>query len=286
MDQTTLQKSELWEISHKLIGFDTVSTKSNREAIDYLANYLKGIGFTVHKIVEIIQGIQKCMIIAWIGPEVPDGLIICGHTDVVPFDGQPGWQTDPLEMTLKGEHIIARGVSDMKVFIAQALLAHQHWSPGSENQPGSWDDLCAQCAACAQACERRLAVLDRDALAKRSQLKRFTDLTKGYLDIAGWELLYHEQSATFQMIHHEGAHRKRFSLDTTIRLLLLCMLYAEQEESTTSRLTRAIPPLPLTHLFTATRNFLMLENIRESAVRKHCAHYNTSHLFVPRMGEA
>ncbi len=123
MDQTTLLASELWEVASKLIGFDTVSTKSNTQAADYLANYLADIGFTVHKIVEDIQGIQKSMLVAWIGPEAPDGLIICGHIDVVPFEGQTGWQTDPLKMTLQGEHVVGRGVSDMKVFIAQALLA-------------------------------------------------------------------------------------------------------------------------------------------------------------------
>jgi acetylornithine deacetylase len=130
-----VEKSELWNIAHKLVGFDTVSSRSNREATDYLANYLEEIGFTVHEIVEDIQGVQKVMLVAWIGPEVPDGLIISSHTDVVPFDGQPGWQTNPLEMTLKGERIIGRGVSDMKVFIAQALLAAKQQTQGQLKRP-------------------------------------------------------------------------------------------------------------------------------------------------------
>ena len=46
-----------------------------------------------------------------------------GHTDVVPFAEQPGWRYDPLKMQLDGERIYGRGVSDMKVFLAQALVA-------------------------------------------------------------------------------------------------------------------------------------------------------------------
>ncbi len=69
-------------------------------------------------------------------------------------------------------------------------------------------------------------------------LNRRGDLIAGYLSIAGWEVRHHEQCATFQVVHSEGYHRKRFSLDTTIWLLLLRMLYAEQQESMSARLTR------------------------------------------------
>jgi len=71
-----------------------------------------------------------------------------------------------------------------------------------------------------------------------SFLNRHTELVKGYLSMAGWQLLHHEHSQTFQVIHRDGYHRKRLSLDTTIWLLLLRTLYAEQQESMATRLTR------------------------------------------------
>ena len=90
-------------------------------------------------------------------------------------------------------------------------------------------------------------------------IKRFTDLIRGYLDIGGWELVYHEQSSTFQVVQWEGSHRKRFSLDTTIWLLLLRMLYAEQEESTTPRLTR----YPTVTIDTLVHRYTELPNARK-----------------------
>jgi acetylornithine deacetylase len=118
-----MQESELWEISRQLIGFNTVSASSNVMAAEYLANYLEESGFAVRLLTEEVAGVQKANVIAWAGPKVSDGLIVSGHTDVVPFDGQPGWKSDPLVLQTDGQRIFGRGVSDMKVFLAQALLA-------------------------------------------------------------------------------------------------------------------------------------------------------------------
>jgi acetylornithine deacetylase len=123
MDITNLQQSELWEVASKFISFDSVSSKSDDEAANYLASYLEEIGFTIRKFQQEVDGVPKTMVVAWIGPKVPGGMIISGHIDIVPFDGQPGWTTNPLEMTLDGDNIIGRGVTDMKVFIAQAIVA-------------------------------------------------------------------------------------------------------------------------------------------------------------------
>jgi len=90
-------------------------------------------------------------------------------------------------------------------------------------------------------------------------LKRYTDLIRDYLGIAGWELQYHEQCATFQVIHRDGHHRKRLSLDTTIWLLLVRMLYAEQQESTKPRLTR----YPTVTIETLIRRYTELPHARK-----------------------
>jgi len=106
-----------------LVGFNTVSAYSNVDAAKYLANLLEDSGFTVQLLKETIQNVEKAMVLAWAGPKVPGGLIISGHIDVVPFDRQPGWTSDPLVMHTDGQRIFGRGVSDMKVFLAQAVLA-------------------------------------------------------------------------------------------------------------------------------------------------------------------
>ena len=126
MHNSTIEQSELWEISRRLVAFNTVSSESNLAAAEYLANYLEQSGFTVRLLSEDVAGVQKANVLAWAGPEEPGGLIISGHIDVVPFDGQPGWKTDPLVMQMDGERIVGRGVTDMKVFLAQAILAGKH----------------------------------------------------------------------------------------------------------------------------------------------------------------
>lgn len=123
MSSLHLQQSELWEITRRLIGFNTVSAASNVEACEYLATLLDESGFTVHLYREEIDGVAKASVIASIGPAVPDGLIISGHTDVVPYVGQPGWRTDPEELSTDGQYIYGRGVADMKAFLAQSLVA-------------------------------------------------------------------------------------------------------------------------------------------------------------------
>ena len=127
MSSNSVEQSELWEISRQLVSFNTVSAYSNVDAAKYLANLLEDSGFMVQLLRETIQDVEKAMVLAWAGPKVPGGLIISGHIDVVPFDGQPGWTSDPLVMHTDGQRIFGRGVSDMKVFLAQAVLAAKRY---------------------------------------------------------------------------------------------------------------------------------------------------------------
>ena len=69
-------------------------------------------------------------------------------------------------------------------------------------------------------------------------LTRHRELVQDYLDVAGWELRHDERTTVFHVMHREGANRRRFSLDVTIWLLLLRLIYAEQRESLTPILTR------------------------------------------------
>jgi acetylornithine deacetylase len=102
----------------RLVAFDTTSRNSNLELIEYVQRYLKGHGVT-SKLVPSSDG-TKANLFATVGPNVKDGVVLSGHTDVVPVDGQP-WVTDPWTLTLKDGKYHGRGTCDMKAFYAIAL---------------------------------------------------------------------------------------------------------------------------------------------------------------------
>src|SRR6202171_5598885 len=92
----------LYEVARRLVGFDTVSAKSDLAAVEYLSKELEGDGFkTALQPVELL-GVSQANLVAWIGPPRADGLIISGHVDTVPYDGQPGWEREPLKLETAG----------------------------------------------------------------------------------------------------------------------------------------------------------------------------------------
>ena len=113
----------LHDTIRRLIAFDTVSSNSNLEAAQFLANRLDRAGFkTIFQPVQI-AGVKHANLVAWAGPPVRDGLMLSGHIDTVPFEGQPGWTRDPLKAEVDGDRLYGRGASDMKGFIAQCIDA-------------------------------------------------------------------------------------------------------------------------------------------------------------------
>jgi acetylornithine deacetylase len=102
----------------RLIGFDTVSRHSNLPLIHFVQEYLDGHGVRSH-LVPSADG-AKANLFATIGPDVEGGVVLSGHTDVVPVDGQP-WDSDPFRLTERGGRLYGRGTCDMKSFIAIAL---------------------------------------------------------------------------------------------------------------------------------------------------------------------
>ncbi|HVN64597.1 MAG TPA: M20/M25/M40 family metallo-hydrolase, partial [Candidatus Binataceae bacterium] len=125
----------LYDVARRLIAFDTVSSKSNRPAIDYLAGELEPLGFHVAIQTAELLGVPQANLIAWIGPEQRTGLIISGHVDTVPFEGQPGWTCDPLKLTVQDDRLYGRGTSDMKGFIAQCLAAARGLNTATLKRP-------------------------------------------------------------------------------------------------------------------------------------------------------
>ena len=97
--------------------------QSDVPAAEYLAEHLDGHGFkrALHQI--DVGGVRQANLVAWAGPPRPDGLIISGHIDTVPFEGQPGWERDPFKMEVADDRIYGRGTADMKGFLAQCAEA-------------------------------------------------------------------------------------------------------------------------------------------------------------------
>ena len=104
----------------KLVGFDTTSRGSNLALIDWVEAHLAAQGVASRRIANL-DG-DKANLLATVGPAVAGGVILSGHTDVVPVDGQP-WSSDPFVLTERGGRLYGRGAADMKGFIALALAA-------------------------------------------------------------------------------------------------------------------------------------------------------------------
>jgi acetylornithine deacetylase len=103
----------------RLVAFDTTSRNSNLELIHYIRDYLADFGVE-STLVPNEQG-TKANLFASIGPDRDGGVVLSGHTDVVPVDGQP-WTTDPWDLTEKANgNLYGRGTCDMKGFVAACL---------------------------------------------------------------------------------------------------------------------------------------------------------------------
>ncbi len=109
------------DILASLVSFDTTSRLSNLALIEWVEAYLDGHG-VAHRRVPNHDG-TKSNLLATVGPAVEGGVVLSGHTDVVPVDGQ-AWVTDPFVLTPKADgRIYGRGTCDMKGFLALALAA-------------------------------------------------------------------------------------------------------------------------------------------------------------------
>lgn len=109
-----------YEIMEKLISFPTVSRDSNIPLIDWVADYLDSHGIESHRYIDPDQ--PKHALFAHVGPWEEGAIVLSGHTDVVPIDGQP-WDSDPFSVVEKDGRYYGRGTCDMKGFDALALWA-------------------------------------------------------------------------------------------------------------------------------------------------------------------
>jgi acetylornithine deacetylase len=115
-----------------LVAFDTTSRNSNLPLIEWVEQYLHGLGFTSRRVPDPTG--LKTNLFATIGPAERPGYILSGHTDVVPVDGQ-SWSSDPFTLRVADGRAYGRGACDMKGYLAVCLAAAERMADGPLARP-------------------------------------------------------------------------------------------------------------------------------------------------------
>lgn len=102
----------------RLVSFDSTSYRSNLELIGFVRDYLADLGIECRLTYD--EERRKANLLATLGPADQAGIILSGHTDVVPIESQP-WDGDPFSVTEREGRLFGRGTADMKSFIAICL---------------------------------------------------------------------------------------------------------------------------------------------------------------------
>jgi acetylornithine deacetylase len=187
MEMNRMQPSaELMTMIERLVAFPTVSRDSNLGLIEWVRDYLTGMGVSSRLTYDSTG--KKANLFATVGEGSRAGLVLSGHTDVVPVDGQ-AWDTDPFTATVAGDKLYGRGTADMKGFIANALLLVPKYLAAKTDAPLhialSYDE-------------------EVGCIGVRSLIK---DLTEMGLKTAG--CIVGEPTMMQPIIAHKGTHRFR-----------------------------------------------------------------------------
>ncbi len=102
----------------RLVSFDTTSRDSNLPLIEWVEDFLRPLGAELVR--SPSEDGRKSNLWARFGPDLPGGIVLSGHTDVVPVDGQP-WSTNPWDLIERDGRWYGRGSCDMKGFLALAM---------------------------------------------------------------------------------------------------------------------------------------------------------------------
>jgi acetylornithine deacetylase len=122
MTSPALPSADALAWAQRLVRFDTVSERSNLALIECVADHLRTLGITPRLTFD--EDRRKANLFATLGEGKPNGVILSGHTDTVPWDGQ-AWSVDPLGATLRDGRLYSRGSADMKGFIGLAVAQAQ-----------------------------------------------------------------------------------------------------------------------------------------------------------------
>lgn len=123
---------ESMDMIERLVSFDTTSYKTNIQLIQFAADILSRHGADIRMTYDDEQ--EKANLFATIGPMDVPGIVLSGHTDVVPVDGQD-WSADPFHVVRKDDRLYGRGTSDMKSFIAICLALAPEFAAAPLSMP-------------------------------------------------------------------------------------------------------------------------------------------------------
>jgi len=116
----------------RLVGFDTTSRDSNLGLIEWARDYLKGYGIASRLTYDATG--NKANLFATVQKGAGPGIVLSGHTDVVPVDGQD-WASDPFKAIVKNEKIYGRGACDMKSYLAVILAMAPRFAAANLRSP-------------------------------------------------------------------------------------------------------------------------------------------------------
>lgn len=116
-----MSKPEVVDCLSRLISFPSVSDRPVTEIAAFLAQQAEDAGF---KVQQLPSTPGKSNVVARMGPQGQGGIVLSGHMDVVPTEGQ-AWQTDPFQLSIDDDRLVGRGTADMKGFIAAVSTAIQ-----------------------------------------------------------------------------------------------------------------------------------------------------------------
>lgn len=123
MPETPLSADAL-EWAQRLVRIDTVSSRSNLALIECIADHLRSLNVPLRLTWDDER--SKANLFATIGPGKPGGLVLSGHTDTVPWDGQD-WSREPLSAHVADGRLYGRGSADMKGFIGTVVAQTRAW---------------------------------------------------------------------------------------------------------------------------------------------------------------
>jgi len=119
-------------ILERLVAFATVSRDSNLDIIAHIADHLRAAG--IAPVVVPSPDGTKAALYAQVGPDAPGGVVLSGHSDVVPVDGQD-WTLPPFALTERDGRLYGRGTADMKGFVALSIAAMIRAAQGQLSRP-------------------------------------------------------------------------------------------------------------------------------------------------------
>ena len=143
INETTLQiaragmNKKLIDVLEQLIAIPTVSDMSNLELIDFIENFIDGLGGEIHRVYN--EQKDKANLVCYFGPDEEGGLILSGHTDTVPAE-KDKWIHSPFKLSSgkddRGRNVyFGRGVADMKTFLAQVLVVVKNFDLSRLKKP-------------------------------------------------------------------------------------------------------------------------------------------------------